>query len=186
MTTAPRTRSRGVRRLRRAGVVALGGLVVWALAGLPFLVLPRIDPVPRHADVVLMLGPPVPERVATAERLLADGRVDHALISIPYSSIPSDLTALCERSDVTCFAPDPSTTRGEAEELGRQAAEHGWTSAVVVTMTPHLTRARMLVGRCFGGRVAMVSSGEQPKYGWAYQYAYQTAATVKAWILAGC
>ena len=70
--------------------------------------------------------------------------------------------------------------------LRREAAKHGWHSAIVITMTAHLTRARTIVSRCFAGTLVMRPSGEAPYAGWPYQYAYQTAATVKAWIHPEC
>jgi hypothetical protein len=178
--------TRTMRRVRRAGFIALGGLVVWALAGLPFFVFPAVDPVPRHADVVLVLGPPVPERVAVAERLLDDGTVDAALVSVPYDSIPPGIAGLCARPSVICADPDPRTTRGEARMLRRYAQEQSWTSAVVTTTPVHIARARSIVRRCFGGRLSMVADAEPPYNGIVYQYAYQTAATVKSWFLPGC
>ena len=174
------------RFVQRVGVVSLGGLAIWALVGLRFFVFPATDPVPDHADVVLVLGPPVRERVAVAERLLAEHRVDTALVSVPGQQSQWDVTALCARSDVICFRPDPSTTRGEARELRVQTEAHGWTSAVVTTMPAHIVRARSIVGRCFGGSLSMVPDAEGPFGGWPYQYAYQTAATVKSWFLPGC
>ena len=59
---------------------------------------------------------------------------------------------------VLCPEPDPFSTRGEARLIGRLAAEHGWSSVVVVTSRFHLLRARLLIERCFGGRVAMVGA----------------------------
>jgi uncharacterized SAM-binding protein YcdF (DUF218 family) len=175
-----------LRQVRRLGVAALAGLLVWALIGLPFLAFPQEGPPPKHADVVLVLGPPVAQRVAVAERLLRAGTVDTALVSVPYDVVPPRTAALCARPHVICFDPAPRTTRGEARALRRYAARDGWTSAVVVSMTAHLSRARSIVGRCFSGRLTMLPSGEPPYGGWAYQYAYQSAATVKSWLLPGC
>lgn len=186
MTSETETRAPTRRQIRLGGTIALAGLTVWILVGLPFIVFPRIDAVPAHADAVLVLGPPVPERVAVAERLLAAHRVDTALVSVPGEASEWDVQGLCARSDVICFKPDPSTTRGEAEVLRRYAAARHWSSVVVTTTTSHITRARSIVGRCFTGEVSMVADSEAPFRGWAYQYAYQTAATVKAWILQGC
>jgi uncharacterized SAM-binding protein YcdF (DUF218 family) len=149
-------------------------------------VFPTVEPLPAHADVVLVLGPPVPERVDVAERLLAERRVDIALVSVPGEQWQWDVQSLCARSDVICFRPDPSTTRGEARELRAEAASHGWTSAIVTTMPAHISRARTIVQRCFSGTLAMDPDAEGPYGGWPYQYAYQTAATVKSWILQGC
>jgi hypothetical protein len=167
-------------------LIALGGLVVWIVAGLPFFVFPAADPVPTHADVVLVLGPPVQQRVEVAERLLGAHRVDVALVSVPGPPADWNVGALCARSDVICFDPDPRTTRGEARELRAMTAEHGWTSAVVTTMPAHIARARSIVGRCFSGKLSMVPDAESPYNGIAFQYAYQTAATVKSWFLPGC
>ncbi|MGT2425236.1 YdcF family protein [Amnibacterium kyonggiense] len=183
--TSETTTRRGT-RLRVGGFVALGGLIVWILAGLPFFVFPTTDPVPQHADVVLVLGPPVPDRIAVAERLLAEHRVATALVSVPGEEAQWQVEGLCARSDVICFRPDPSTTRGEARELRAEAAAHAWTSAVVTTMPAHIARARTIVGRCFGGKLSMVADAEGPYDGYVYQYLYQTAATVKSWILQGC
>ncbi|WP_375407463.1 YdcF family protein [uncultured Amnibacterium sp.] len=182
VTIGQRTR----RVVRRIGVAALGGLVVWGLLGLVFFVSPAVDAMPEHADVLLVLGPPLPQRVAVAERLLTDGTVGAALVSVPYDSIPPEIAALCARPDVICADPDPRTTRGEARMLRRYAVERGWTSAVVTTMPAHIARARSIVRRCFSGTLSMVSDTEGPSGGWPYQYAYQTAATVKSWLLPGC
>jgi uncharacterized SAM-binding protein YcdF (DUF218 family) len=186
VTTELVTRSTVLRRVRRGGFAALGGLLVWVLLGLPFFVFPTVDAVPKHADVILVLGPPVPDRVDVAERLLAEHRVSTALVSVPGEQAQWHVEALCARSDVICFKPDPSTTRGEARALRKYTAERGWTSAVVTTMPAHIARARSIVGRCFSGRVSMVADAEGPFGGIAYQYAYQTAATVKSWFLPGC
>lgn len=182
VTIGQRTR----RLVRRIGGAALGGLAVWALVGLAFFVFPAVDAVPKHADVLLVLGPPLPQRVAVAERLLDEGRVTTALVSVPYDAIPPEIASLCARSDVICADPDPRTTRGEARMLRRYAAERGWTSAVVTTMPAHIARARSIVRRCFSGTLSMVPDTEELSGGWPYQYAYQTAATVKSWFLPGC
>jgi hypothetical protein len=186
VTTELGTRAAQRRRLRRWGSIALAGLVVWIVAGLPFFVFPAVDPVPTHADVVLVLGPPLQQRVDVAERLLAEHRVDVALISVPGPTAAWNVGALCARSDVICFDPNPRTTRGEARELRTMAAKHGWTSAVVTTMPAHIARARSIVRGCFSGGLAMDADAESPYNGIAYQYLYQTAATVKSWLLPGC
>ena len=178
------------RRIRRAGLVALAGLLVWAVAGLPFLVFPHVDPLPHHADVAFVLGPATPQRVAIAERLLHQGRVGQVLVSTPggQRSDPGDpVRQMCHaQARLSCDVPDPSTTQGEARMLQRDAASHGWRSAIIITMGSQLTRARVLVARCFTGSLTMRPSGEPPFLGWLYQYGYQTGATIKAWLHPGC
>jgi hypothetical protein len=50
-----------------------------------------------------------------------------------------------------CFDPDPGTTRGEAEVIGRLARQYRWSSVALVTTRSQDIRARMIVKRCFGG-----------------------------------
>jgi uncharacterized SAM-binding protein YcdF (DUF218 family) len=59
---------------------------------------------------------------------------------------------------VVCFRANPYSTRGEAEEVARLAAEHHWRSVVVVTSTYHVRRAKLLFQRCFKGRVETVGA----------------------------
>lgn len=59
---------------------------------------------------------------------------------------------------VLCPKSAPFSTRGEAQLIAHLAAEHGWSSVVVVTSRFHLLRARLLIERCYNGRVAMVGA----------------------------
>lgn len=183
--TPPRRRS----RVRTAGLAALAGLLVWAVVGLPFFVFPATGPLPRHADVIVVLGPDTPQRIELAERLFAAGVAPAMLWSTPTrpSATSEDVLARCRTTPgLQCFVPSPSTTAGEAEELARVARARGWTSAIVITQTPHLARARSIIGGCFSGRLTMASSGEPIEHGWVWAYAYQTLATVKAWLHPAC
>jgi uncharacterized SAM-binding protein YcdF (DUF218 family) len=63
-----------------------------------------------------------------------------------------------EQARVTCFLADPFSTRGEARTVARLARRRHWRSIVVVTSTFHLTRAKLLFGRCYDGRTAWVGS----------------------------
>ena len=72
-----------------------------------------------------------------------------------------------------CFDPDPGNTRGEAEFAANLAKKYNWESVVLVTTAEQDTRARMLVRRCFGGQVYVVTAPEslsslpgQIVYGW--------------------
>jgi uncharacterized SAM-binding protein YcdF (DUF218 family) len=49
---------------------------------------------------------------------------------------------------VTCFTPDPDSTRGEARKVADLARERDWKRVLVVTSRFHVTRARMLFDRC--------------------------------------
>ncbi len=99
---------------------------------------------------------------------------------------PSSITALPDIT-VLCAKPDPFTTRGEARWLEQQMHDQGWDSAAVVTFTPHISRARMIMDRCDTGGVAMVDVGEPlAPWFWAYHFGYQTAGFAKAFALSGC
>ena len=71
------------------------------------------------------------------------------------------------RFTVLCPRPEPFSTRGEAELVGRLARAGRWRRVVVVTSTYHVTRARMLFERCLEGRVAVV--GARP---WLPRFAF--------------
>jgi hypothetical protein len=182
------TRRAGRRRLRIGGFVALLSLVAYVLVGLPFIVFPRTDARPKHADVVLVLGPLSEKRIALAKQLLADGTVDRMMWSATITTHAQyPLLQECWTTPgLICERPSPATTEGEGQMLQRQAAARGWTSAIVITQTAHVTRARTIVSRCFAGRVSMLDSGDPPVGGWVYEYAYQTAATVKLWFTRPC
>lgn len=189
LTSTPSTRPSGRRVARRVGLVAAIAGLGYAVVGTICFVLPHSDPVPEHADVAMVLGPPLPQRQAVALDLLRRGVVDAVQISVePRGGLPDGgsetAKAVCASTpDVFCASPRPNTTQGEARMLRDAAAAQGWRSAVVVTQNAHLLRARTIVARCFTGRVSMEASGEGPTHGWPYEFAYQTAATIKAWAV---
>jgi hypothetical protein len=83
---------------------------------------------------------------------------------------------------VICFDPDPSTTRGEAEFAGLLAKRYRWQSIVLVAATPQDTRARLEVGRCFTGKIYVISAQLAPSE-WPYAITYEWGATIKALLL---
>lgn len=184
---------RAVRSTIRLAVGAVVALVLVVVAGLPVYVLPATDPVPERADAVLVLGPPTRERTELGRDLVEEGVADTLLISVWASELDappesSDVVACDEPGiRVICFTADPGTTQGEARALADYARDDGWDSVVVITQTPHITRARLLLERCWGGRVMMVSSGEPHDLGdWIYEYVYQTGAFAKVLVDQGC
>jgi hypothetical protein len=166
-----------------------GALTVFAafwllvLGGLPLYVFPPAGAVP-HSDVVLVLGPPMQERLDLAEQLRDEGLADRIVISVQASGgqTAPDI-ALCEASGVTCVVADPSTTRGEVKLMLEQGAA---PSVIVVTSTPHVARTRYLFAKCYPGEVTVVPA-ERPSSlaEWTSQYVYQSFAFVKA-ALEGC
>ena len=83
--------------------------------------------------------------------------------------------------------PDPSTTKGEGRTLRQLADENGWRTVIVVTFTPHVSRARFILAQCFDGALIMAASpGPTSALSWAFQYLYQTAGYVRALLQPGC
>jgi uncharacterized SAM-binding protein YcdF (DUF218 family) len=81
-----------------------------------------------------------------------------------------------------CFDPNPGNTRGEAEFVGRLAKRYRWSSVVLVTASAQDTRARIMLGRCFGGSIYVITAS-LPLGSWPYQIAYQWGALFKALVL---
>ena len=61
--------------------------------------------------------------------------------------------------EVLSVVPEPSTTRGEAREVARLAAERGWQRIFVVTSSYHVPRARLIFRRGLMCELAFVSAG---------------------------
>jgi uncharacterized SAM-binding protein YcdF (DUF218 family) len=143
-------------------VVALGGLIESAIYAQTL--------VEQGAAPVLVLSDPYPEGSAPA--------VDQACASPPTGST---------RYRVICFRPDPSTTRGEARQIQALAQSNGWTRVAVVAPVFHISRARLLVGRCYPHTLFMLALPKRfPWYVWTYQYVRQSAGYVKTAVHRGC
>ena len=176
-----------ITRARWARRGALGILTVIALIaviGLPLYVFPAV-PAPPQADLIYVIGPPTATRIADAESLRDQGIADRVLVSVPRSGNDSaEKLSYCWRSYVTCRTPDPFTTRGEAALLSAYAS--GGDTVVVLTYTPHVLRTRYIFDTCAKAAVTVVPVDERLNLTrWVYNYAYQTAAFVKAGFV-GC
>lgn len=173
------------------GVIAsiVGLAVAVTLIGLPFYVFPRTD-TPTVSDVVFVIGPPYKTRLDIAEKIIDDGLAKNYMISVDSEVahwIPACKNKTYGGVTVYCAQPEPFTTQGEAEWLRTMVQLHHWNSAIVVTQTPHISRARLWFERCFSGQLQMVADPKPMQLrDWIYQYAYQTAAYVKAFIFTSC
>ncbi|MFI7589561.1 hypothetical protein ACIB24_21045 [Spongisporangium articulatum] len=185
---------RASRRLRRTTVVAV--LITLTLLGLgaagwPVYARPATNDVSpaRPADAIVVLGG-IPATAVTGEALWRAGAARELVVSNPYPAGYPDLRPICPavpRPHVTCFVPDPSTTRGEAQEIGRLARQRGWDDVVVLAPVFQISRARVLVERCYPGRLRMVDAHAPfPTSSWPYQYVYQTAGYVKVALRRSC
>lgn len=195
----PETETASPRRKRRLLLklfAAIGALaMVWAIAGIFLYVSPPADE-PEHADVLFVLGPP-DQRMSYAEQLMQQGYAPTLAVSSPVGKdgrYEADICAAHRPYRIICFNPDPFTTQGEARALRDLSSQYGWKSANVLTAQFHLTRARVIIGRCYGGDLRMVAqrrslplvSLARPTQSWEYEFVYQTAAFVKVAIHPDC
>lgn len=157
-----RPRRRGGRRVPRLVLLALLAGVLLLAAGIALtarlFLWPRTDDV-RRADAVVVFGARSrPERLPAGLRLIDRGVAPVLVLASAPLENPLCRSPRRKRLEVVCFTPHPFSTRGEARTVGRLAARRGWRSLVLVTSTWHVTRARMLLRRCFDGKVLAVAA----------------------------
>jgi uncharacterized SAM-binding protein YcdF (DUF218 family) len=178
------------RRLRLRITSVLVSAAVIVIVGLPVYAVPQIDPL-RRADAIFVLGGNGYERYPYALELALQGLAPRVVVSNPAGDVDTWLTDLCRNQrytfTVSCFEPDPATTKGEARELRRLAAEQGWRTVIVVTFRPHISRARYILQQCFDGALIMTESpADLSLEYWMWTYVYQSLGYVRAALQPGC
>jgi uncharacterized SAM-binding protein YcdF (DUF218 family) len=140
-------------------------LGAWLVVCAFFFVWPSGADVPSKADAIVVLSGGLNGRLDPALEL-ARRRVAPVLaISSAFVGDPwKKARRLCRgqegptRFRVLCFSATPYSTQGEARAIARLAKEHGWHRVVVVTSKYHVTRARMLIERCYSGELWVVGT----------------------------
>lgn len=174
------------RRFLTAMVILVAAFIA---AGWPVYVQPQVDPL-RQADAVVVLGGHPYGRFHYGIDIAEQGYAPTVLISNSVGADDVRMQQICEGEytvSVSCFLPEPYSTKGEAQEIRRQAEANGWEHIIVVTYVPHLSRSRYIVQQCFDGEVTMspnpydVSLEE-----WAFGYVYQTAGYIRAALDSEC
>ncbi|MDX6505051.1 MAG: hypothetical protein QOE29_2176 [Gaiellaceae bacterium] len=137
--------------------------VLWFIGVWYLLLHPKSDK-PAKADVVMVLAGDARYRLPTAMRLMRRHVATTLIISDGRNSNSALARKLCDNSPpafhTLCFRPEPYSTRGEAQTFARLAAQNHWTSVAVVSSPTHLTRLRILFGRCFHGTLYAVRSAQ--------------------------
>jgi hypothetical protein len=157
------------------GVIVLGvataRLFIWPDRGMPA----------RVSAIVMLNGPG--DRLDTALDLAWQHRAPFVVIArgSSYWGHGGICAPRIPRVTVICFNPDPATTRGEAEFVGRLARKYRWQSVALVTITPQDSRGRLRVERCFAGPV-YVMTAPLSLSAWPGQIAYEWGALIKALI----
>jgi uncharacterized SAM-binding protein YcdF (DUF218 family) len=150
---------------------------------------PTVVEHPSAADAIVVLGPATDDRIAEAVTL-ARQSVSHVIVVSNEWSHRSAMQ-LCANPPsgwtLLCFIPSPDTTRGEAEYVRNLVSARGWSNLAVVTSRYHISRARLIIKRCFTGRLQMVAAPESINPAqWLYQYFYQSAGYLRAAVTTSC
>jgi uncharacterized SAM-binding protein YcdF (DUF218 family) len=151
--------------------VATGVLLLW----------PSTDG-PQHADAVVVFGGKHTERL---ERGLA--LIDQGYASTLVVSDPPEEFACRDRPEthVVCIHPEPTNTRAEARAVRSLAASRGLTDLLLVTSTYHVTRARLLLDRCYPGDVSTVAADADEGPGRTLdRLAHEWGGLIYAWAFA--
>jgi uncharacterized SAM-binding protein YcdF (DUF218 family) len=174
------TRHRRSRIWRRVIVTALTLIVALSMITARLFVWPAQGMPARASAIVVLAGPG--DRLAVALELARQHRAPMLVVSQGWEGYGGPCPPATPGVKTICFDPNPGNTRGEAELAGRLAKQYHWQSVVLVTTRVQDTRARILMGRCFGGSIYVVT-GHLPLGSWPYQIAYQWASLVKALVL---
>ena len=150
------------RKLLAALLVVVGLVAGFSLATYRLFIDPHIDPVRRSDAVVVIAGGPL--RLKKGLELVREKFAPLLLVSVPHGAWPYQWEApdLCNGAkrpfQVICFQPKPESTQGEARALKRIVAKRHLRSVIVVTSTFHVSRARLIMRRCFHGRLAVIGT----------------------------
>lgn len=142
-------------------IVIVLALTATAVATASLFLFPRSH-TPDHADAVALFVGGRGERLDTAVRLVRAGVATNLVIPNGTVSTWPQANQYCRgHHSFTVYCPSPSTdnTRGEARAIATLARRRGWKSVLLVTSTYHVTRARLLLTRCYKGHVDAVKAG---------------------------
>lgn len=175
---ADRRRFSGVwRRVMLAAIVLViafavvtARLLVWPAQGMPSSV----------GAIVVLAGPG--DRLSVATELAREHRAAALVVSQGWEGYGGPCPPAIPGVKLICFDPNPGNTRGEAEFAGHLAKQYHWRSVVLVTAPAQDTRARIMMRRCYGGSIYVVTAS-LPWDNWPYQIAYGWGALFKALVL---
>jgi uncharacterized SAM-binding protein YcdF (DUF218 family) len=131
-------------------------LAAWVVVAVLLFVVHHGDR-PVRADAVVSLAG-TKARLPVALRLVRAGYAPLLVVSRSDRPDALELRACAHRVGVRmrCFRAYPYSTRGEARFIGSQ----GWRAVDVVTSQFHVFRARIVIERCFHGRLHVVGAPE--------------------------
>jgi uncharacterized SAM-binding protein YcdF (DUF218 family) len=131
--------------------------VAWLAAAIALFVVHH-DDAPARADAVVVLQGSR-ARLPAGYRLARDGYAPLLVVS-RGSKLKLEDRICAGRAGVRAVCFRATSTRTEAEFLGRLARERGLRSLDVVTSDFHVFRARIVLKRCYHGELRMVGVAE--------------------------
>jgi len=162
---------------RRVLAVLVVVIVAFCLVTVRLFVWPAQGAPARVSAIVMLAGPG--DRLPVALTLARQHRADVLAVSRGFEGYGSPCPSPVADVKVICFDPDPPTTQGEAEALGRLAKQYHWSSVALVTSRTQDTRARLIAKRCFAGSTYVVTAPLQLS-SWPYELLYGWGALLKA------
>jgi hypothetical protein len=173
-------RRRPSRAWRRAFAAFAAVVVAFGLVTARLLVWPAEGMPTRVSAIVMLAGPG--NRLPVALQLAREHRALVLVVSRGWKGYGGPCPPPVPGVKLICFDPDPPSTRGEAEAVGRLAKQYHWSSVVLVATGTQDTRARIMVKRCFGGSTYVVTAPLSAG-SWPYQIAYGWGALIKALVV---
>jgi uncharacterized SAM-binding protein YcdF (DUF218 family) len=144
----------------------------------------------RRADAVVVLDGGDGERLHKGRELMARHVAPTLVVSVGRELDSDEANGLCANRqgfEVVCFVPKPADTRGEARAFAVLARRHHWDTAVLVTSTYHVTRARALFERCYDGHLdAVTATPPRRPLEWAANVAHEWVGTIEATFVRKC
>jgi uncharacterized SAM-binding protein YcdF (DUF218 family) len=144
---------------------------------------PTVD-TPGQAQAIFVLGGPG-NRVAKGLELAREGLAPVVVVSQPGAdSLGFDYLPVCQNPpedvEVRCIDPGDQRTADEAEMITNQTFTNGWATIIVVAGAEQVTRARIIVRRCFPNTMWVVGADRGRSVPMAM--AYEGVATLRALI----
>ena len=163
--------------------------LIWLFAATMLFYYPQVQK-PAKADAIVVLAGAASERLPVGRDLSYQGYADDLVLSTtdtPGNRITDMYCDYISSPAVTCFFPEPLTTRGEARAVARLAADNGWDNLIVVTSSYHLLRAETNISQCTTAALTMVPSDPDlsPKQ-WLGRFVEETGGLAAAVLRPAC
>ncbi|GAA3296759.1 YdcF family protein [Arthrobacter citreus] len=163
--------------------------LIWLFAATMLFYYPQVQ-TPAKADAIVVLAGAASERLPVGRDLSYQGYADDLVLSTtdtPGNRITDMYCDYISSPAVTCFFPEPLTTRGEARAVARLAADNGWDNLIVVTSSYHLLRAETNISQCTTAALTMVPSDPDlsPKQ-WLGRFVEETGGLAAAVLRPAC